>query len=114
MKKQNTTHAYRVIDIGNGRYQAVMVISEHDNYNDAFEATMAEMNKESSEVLRSEIAEMSSQGIDAVSLEEAIQGMTPAQLAKFNEERNRKFLNPILDGNIKILEQLRNSAEQRT
>lgn len=104
MGKQNSTHAYRVIYLGNGRYQAVMILSEHDNYKDAFEATMTAMNKESEEVSRLETVELRAQGFDVVTLEEAIQGMTPEELAQFNEERNRKFVNPILNGNIERLE----------
>jgi hypothetical protein len=62
------------------------------------------MNRESEETMKSEIEELKKQGIKAVSLKGAIKDMTPEQLERFLEERNKKFINPLLDMNIDMLE----------
>lgn len=100
-------HRYTVIPHYSGKYLAVMIISEHDNFNDAVSATLEAMNKETDEIMNGEIEELRKQGIKAVSFKEAIKDMTPEQRERFLEERNRKSINPLLDMNIEMLEQKR-------
>jgi len=100
-------HKYTVIHENNGKYLAVMILSEHDNLNDAFNATLEAMNKESEEIMNREIEELRKQGIKAVSFKEAIKDMAPEQLERFLEERNKKFINPLFNMNIEMLEQKR-------
>jgi len=108
------THAYQVIKAGGGRYQAVKVLSEHDSYEDALDATLTAMEQESEEIEQQQVAEMREQGINVVTLKEAIRGMSPEQLARFNEERNKKFINPILDGNMDRLERMRGKIKNES
>lgn len=86
---------------------AVMILSEHDNFDDALNATFEAMEKESEETMKREIEELRKQGIRAVSFKEAIKDMTPEEHERFIEERNGKFVYPILDKNIKMLEKKR-------
>lgn len=85
----------------------VMIISEHDNEDEALRVMLEVMDKETDEIMKREIEELGKQGIKAVSFKEAIKDMTPEQLERFLEERNRKFINPFLDMNIEMLEQKR-------
>jgi hypothetical protein len=98
-------HKYTVIHEDNGSYLAVMIISEHDNRDDAFKATFEVMKKESEEIMNREIEELRKQGIRAVTLGEAVKDMTPEELERFREERNRKFINPLLNMNSEMLKQ---------
>jgi len=107
VKIERVGHKYTVVPKDNGEYMAVMILSEHDNYSDALKATLEAMDKESDEIMNSEIEELRKQGIEAVSFKEAIKDMTPEQRERFLEERNRKFINPLLDMNIEMLEQKR-------
>lgn len=98
-------HKYTVIPEDNGSYLAFMIISEHDNPDDAFRATLKAMKKESEEIMNREIEELRRQGIKAVTLKEAVKDMTPEELNRFREERYWKFINPLLNKNIKMLKQ---------
>lgn len=89
-------HKYTVVPQNNGKYLAVMILSEHDNSNDAFNATYEAMKKESDEIMNKKIEELRKQGINAVSLKDAIKDMTPEELERFLEERNRIFVYPLL------------------
>ncbi|HHV19174.1 MAG: hypothetical protein PHE70_10725 [Tepidanaerobacteraceae bacterium] len=97
--------AYKVIQDVNGKYLAAMIISEHDSCEEAVEATLEAMNKESEEISKREIEELREKGIKAVRFEDAIKDMTPEELEGFLEERKRKFLMPLMDKNIEMLEQ---------
>jgi hypothetical protein len=98
------TRKYTVIKNGNGKYLAVMILSEHDTEDDALTAMLSAMNKESKAETHKEIKKLHKQGINAVTVEEATKDMTPEELERFLEERQRKFINPLLDANIKDLE----------
>jgi hypothetical protein len=86
---------------------AVMIISEHSNYKDAFNAAFDAMKEESKNITNRKIEKLKPQGIKAVLLYDAVKDMTPWELESFLEERNRKFINPLLNKNIKMLEQKR-------
>ena len=98
-------HAYKIIQDVNGKYLAVMIISEHDSHEEAVEAILEAMNKESEEISKRNIEELRKKGIKAVRFEDAVKDMTPEELESFLEERKRKFLMPLMDKNIEILEQ---------
>lgn len=98
-------HGYKVIKTGSGRYQVVMIISEHDSEDEAYDTMHKAMDKEADEITKHEIEELRKQGINAVTFEDAIKDMEPDELERFLEERKRKFLNPILNMNIEQLEQ---------
>ncbi len=98
-------HKYTVIPQDNGKYLAVMILSEHENYNDALKATLEAMKKESEEIMNREIEELRREGIRAVSFREVIKDMTHKRRERFLDERNRKFINPLLDFNIEMLQQ---------
>lgn len=98
------THKYTVIKNDNGKYLAVMIICEHNAEDDAFKATMTAMNKESKAQMRKEIKKLKSHGINVISFEDAIKDMTPEELERFIEERQQKFISPLLDANMKDLE----------
>ncbi len=100
-------HKYTVVPQKNGLYQAVMILSMHDNFDEALDAVFDAMDKESEEIMDREIEELRKQGIKVVSAKEAIKDMMPEERERFLEERNRKFVNPILDMNIEMLEQKR-------
>jgi len=107
MKIKPIGHKYTAIPERNGGYLAVMILSEHDNLNDTLEAMFEAMEKESGEIMNRETEELRKQGIKAVSVGEAEKDMTPEQLERFLEERRRKFVIPLLDMNIVMLEQKR-------
>lgn len=107
MKIKPIGHRYIIFPLDDGRYRAVMIISEHDNLNDAIGAMFGAMDKETDEIIKWEIEELRKQGIKAVSFKEAIKDMAPEQWERFLEERNRKFINPLLDMNIEMLEHKR-------
>jgi len=107
VKIKRVGHRYTVVPHNSGKYLAVMILSEHDNFYDAISATLEAMDKETDEIMNREIEELRKQGIKAVSFKEAIKDMTPEQRERFLEERNRKFINPLLDMNIEMLEQKR-------
>lgn len=116
MELKLTESKYTVISRESGKYLAVRILSEHNNLYDALDAMFEAMNEEPKERTNREVEELKKNGIDAVTLEEAIKDMTPEQLESFLEERNRKFINPILNKNIEELKQLkqkRNRAEIR-
>jgi hypothetical protein len=100
-------HRYTIVPLDNGRYRAVMILSEHDNFDDAIGAMLEAMDKETDVIMKREIEELRKQGIKAVLFKEAIKDMTPEQRERFLEERNRKFINPLLDMNIEMLEHKR-------
>lgn len=104
MEIRRLGHRYTVVPQKKGSFMAVMILSIHDNFNDAVDAMLDAMEKESEEIMNREIEKMRKQGINAVSLKEAIKDMTPEERERFIEERNRKFINPILDINIGMLE----------
>lgn len=101
-------HKYTVIPQDNGKYLAVMILSEHDNLDDALNATFEAMEKESEEIMNRGIEELRENDINAISFKEAIKDMTPEELEDFLEERDRKFINPFLNRNIETLKQKRN------
>jgi delta-aminolevulinic acid dehydratase/porphobilinogen synthase len=105
MELQPIGHQYKVIRENNETYLAVMIISEHDNRDDAFNSMFEVMKKESEEIMNREIEELRKQGIRAVTLKEAIKDMTPEELDRFREERNRNFINPLLNTSVKMLKQ---------
>ena len=98
-------HAYKIIQDVTGKYLAVMIISEHDSREKAVEAMLEAMNKESDEISKRNIEELRKKGIKAVRFKDAIKDMSPEELERFLEERKRKFLMPLMDKNIEILEQ---------
>lgn len=100
-------HGYKVIQGGNGKYQVVMIISEHDSEDEAVKAMLEAAKKESDEIMKREIEELRKQGINAVTFEDAIKDMKPEELERFLEERNRKFINPLVNKNIEMFEQKR-------
>lgn len=106
-------HVYTVVP-RDGKYLAVMILSEHDNEEDAFRASFAAMKEESKEILEREVEELRKQGIKAVTFEVAIKDMTPEELERFLEERNRRFIKPLLDMNIKMLEEKLEEETERT
>lgn len=83
---------------------AVMILSEHDNLNDAVNAMLDIMDKEAEEIMYREIEELKKRGIKAVSVKEAIKDVTPEQRERLFEERNIKFINPLLNMNIEMPE----------
>jgi hypothetical protein len=89
-------HKYTVISQDNGSYLAVMIVSEHNNPDDAFKATLEVMKKESEEIMNRKIDELRKQGIRAVTFKEAVKNMTAEELNRFREERYGKFINPLL------------------
>lgn len=97
-------HAYKVIQDVNGKYLAVMIISEHDSQEEALEAAIEAMNKESEEINKRNIEELRKKGIKAVRFKDAIKDMSPEELERFLEERKRKFLMPLMEKNIEMLE----------
>ena len=107
MKIKPVGHRYTVIPQNNGKYLAVMILSEHDNSNDALEAALEAMDKESEEIMNREIEELKKQDINAVSFKEAIRDMTHEEQERFLEERNRKFINLLLGMNIERLKKER-------
>jgi len=107
MKIKRVGHRYTVVPHNSGKYLAVMILSEHDNLNDAINAMLEALDKEGDEIMNREIEELRKQGVRAVSFKEAIKDMTPGQRKRFLEERNRKFINPLLDMNIEMLEHKR-------
>jgi hypothetical protein len=106
-------HVYQVIPKEDGKYMAVMILSEHDNQHDAFRAMYEAMKRESKEILDREVEELRKRGIKAVTLEEAVKDMTPEELKRFLEERRRKFVEPLLDMNIKMLKQKLKQIENK-
>ncbi len=62
------------------------------------------MELESTEQMKEEIENLRNQGINAITVEDAIKDMSPEELERFLEERRRKFVNPQLDANMKELE----------
>jgi len=101
MEIKRTGRPYTVVKL-HGKYCAVMILSEHDNEEDALNAVLDELLKGNNEELNGKNDEHMKQGI---SLKEAMKDMTPEQRERFLEERNRKFLNPILDLNIEMLKE---------
>jgi len=81
-----------------------MILSEHDNLNDAVNAMLDIMDKEAEEIMYREIEELKKRGIKAVSVKEAIKDVTPEQRERLFEERNIKFINPLLNMNIEMPE----------
>ena len=98
---------YTVIQQNNGKFLAVMILSEHDNFDDAFDATFKATKQESKNVVNKEIEDLKKQGIRAVSFEEAVKDLMPEQLERFLQGRSRKFIKPLLNMNIEMLEQKR-------
>lgn len=113
---ENKSHKYTVIPEKDGKYMAVMILSEHDQENDAYRAIIEAMNKESEEIMNRQIEELRGKGIPAVSFKEAIKDMTPEERERFIEERNRKFVIPLLNRNIEMLDekmkQLKSKSEK--
>jgi malonyl CoA-acyl carrier protein transacylase len=107
VKIERVGHKYTVVPHNSGKYRVVMILSEHDNLNDAINAMLEALNKEGDEIMNREIEELRKQGVRAVSFKEAIKDMTHEQRKRFLEERNRKFINPLLDMNIEMLEHKR-------
>ncbi|NLC69100.1 MAG: hypothetical protein GX754_10075 [Clostridiaceae bacterium] len=105
-------HKYSIIPTNYGKHLAVMILSEHDNEIDAVNAALDAMEKESEEIMNKEIEELRKKGIKAVSFKEAIKDMTPDELESFLEERNRKFITPLLNLNIEMLKQKRKQLQQ--
>lgn len=62
------THQYTVIKGDNGKYQAVIILSEHNTEKEAIEATLEVMNQESKEQMQQDIKKLRSQGINAVTV----------------------------------------------
>jgi len=104
MEIKRTGHQYTVVKL-HGKHCAVMILSEHDNEEDALNAVFDAILNEGNETTKAEIEELRKQGINAVSVKEAMKDMTPEQQEKFLEERNRKFINPLLDMNIEMLKE---------
>jgi uncharacterized protein YaaR (DUF327 family) len=96
-------HKYTVYEYGK-KFLAVMILSEHDSMEDALSAMLDAMRAEGDEITKGYIEEQRANGINVVTLEEAVKDMTPEGLVKFMEERQKKFINPLLDANIKTLE----------
>ena len=91
MKIKPIGHRYTIVPLDDGRYRAVMIISEHDNFDDAIGAMLEAMDMETDEIMKREIEELEKQGIKAVSFKETVKDMTPEQLERFLEERNRIY-----------------------
>ena len=96
-------HQFTVVEHSK-KFMAVIVISEHDTMEEAMSAMLDAMNTESEEITKEQVEEQRARGINTVTLQEAIKDMTPEELKRFMEERQRKFVNPILDANLKMLE----------
>jgi predicted GIY-YIG superfamily endonuclease len=99
-------HQFAVVE-RNKKWLAVMILSEHDNMDEALKAAINAMDIESEEIMKELIEEERAKGVDAVTVEEAIKDMNPEELERFIEERQRKFVNPLLYTNIKTLEDKR-------
>jgi uncharacterized protein YdcH (DUF465 family) len=67
-------HKYTVVLQAGGKYLAVMILSEHDNLDDAINATLDALDKECDEITNREIEELRKQGIEAVTVKEALEG----------------------------------------
>ncbi len=106
MEIRRIGHKYTVVPQNNGEYLAVMIISVHDNLRDGIKAILEAMDKEADEIMNKEIEELRKQGVKAVSFKEAIKDLSPEERERFLEERNRKFIKPLLDLNFKMLEQM--------
>jgi len=106
MEIKRMGHKYTVVPQKNGEYLAVMIISEHDNLMDAMHAILEAMDKESDEIMKKEKEEYRKLGVKVVSFKEAIRDLSPEERERFLEERNRKFIKPLLDLNFKMLEQM--------
>jgi hypothetical protein len=113
VKIEQIGHKYTVVPQNNGKYLAVMILSEHDNLNDAINATLEALNKETDRIMNREIEELRKRGIKAVTFKEAIKNMTPGQRKRFLEERYRKFIKPLFDMNIEMLEQKRRQLKEK-
>jgi hypothetical protein len=74
-------------------------------YDEAFDAMYEFMQKESAKTMNIEVKRLRGRGIPVVTLEEAIKDMTPEELEHFKEERNRKYMMPLMVQNIKMLKQ---------
>lgn len=98
-------HRFTVIQ-NNHKYLAVMIISEHDTMEEAIEAMLTAMDQESDEIMEKKVDKLRAQGVKVATLKEAIKDMSPEQLERFLEERQRKFVDPVLDANIKALEKM--------
>lgn len=96
-------HQYTVYEKGK-KFLAVMILSEHDTMEQAVSAMLDAMKAEGDEITKEFIEEQRANGINVVTLEEAVKDMTPGELESFMKERQRKFINPLLDLNIKTLE----------
>lgn len=101
--KMRKGHQFTVVEHSK-KFMAVIVISEHDTMEEAMSAMLDAMNTESEEITKEQVEEQRARGINTVTLQEAIKDMTPEELKRFMEERQRKFVNPILDANLKMLE----------
>ena len=106
MDVKRVGHRYTIIEGGSKRYQAVMVLSDHETLDEALEAMFEALAKETDERMEKETEELRKQGIKAFTVKELTKDMTPEELEKFMEERNRKFIFPLLDKNIEELKQI--------
>ncbi|SHF87284.1 hypothetical protein SAMN02746089_02696 [Caldanaerobius fijiensis DSM 17918] len=76
-------HGYKVIQCGNGKYRVVMIISEHDNEDEAVKAMREALKNKSNEIMKRGIEELRKQDINAVTFEDAIKAMTLEELERF-------------------------------
>ncbi|GEM_PF-689765 len=104
MKITHVGHKYAVLPHDGGKYLAIKVLSEHENLDDAIRTVLDAMKKESEEIMKREIEKLRERGIKAVSFKEAMEDVTPGQKQRFIAERNRKFIDPLLNLNIEMLE----------
>lgn len=89
MEFNTKTHGYAVRKVSYDYYQAIMVISEHTTENDALDAMLNAMNKDSVKLDDECQKEMNQKGIQAISFEEAKKEMSPEQLERFMKEREK-------------------------
>ena len=107
MNIRKTGHAYTIIPVCGKKYRVAMILSEHDTFEEAMEALMDAMKKESDEIRKIEYGELKKRGIKVRTLEEVIKDMSPEELEAFKKERYEKFVKPLLDENISALERLK-------
>ena len=105
MDLKRVGHRHTIIEGGSKRYQAAMILSDHETIDEALEAVFVVMNKETDEIMEKETEELRKQGIKAFTVKELTKDMTPEQIENFKKERFEKFIRPLLDKNIEELEQ---------
>lgn len=96
-------HSYTLRQRDNGEYEVLKIISVHPDRESAFHAMYDALRKEMEEMGKAFGDEMRRQGISVTSFREAMQDMTPEERERSLEERNRKFLQPLLDLNLDTL-----------